>query len=94
MDDVGNDDVGNDDVPTMTWQVMLLALCSAIKLAFCTWCEIVVRGSRGKPTETARAVLADNQNDVVLSLGALIATVITQLSMPLWCAQPAGDGPS
>ena len=59
--------------------VLLLLLVSLIKLAFCTWCELAIRG-RGITTETARAVIADNQNDCVLSVGALIATVVTQLS--------------
>jgi len=49
----------------------------------------VVRGhGRGTTTETARAVVADNQNDLLLSAGALVATVITQLSMPLWFVDP------
>ena len=51
----------------------------------CLRCEMMVHGSRGITTETARAVLADNQNDVVLSLGALVAAVITQLSNATWC---------
>ena len=32
-----------------------------------------MHGGRGTSTETVRAVLADNQNDVVLSVGALLA---------------------
>ena len=45
------------------WEsVALLFLVSAVKFAFCYWCELVVRGQRGKfVTETARAVVADNQ---------------------------------
>lgn len=74
------------------WQsVALLALVSAIKFAFCFWCELAVRGTTGYglTTETARAVVADNQNDVVLSLGALVATVVTQLSASLWFVDPS-----
>ena len=71
------------------WQsVALLALVSLVKFAFCTWCELALRGRvhgyTAKVSETARAVIADNQNDVVLSVGALVATVITQMSAPLW----------
>ena len=74
--------------------MVLLALVSLVKFAFCTWCELVVRGAGGryfgtsKVSETARAVIADNQNDVVLSVGALAATVITQMSAPLWFVDP------
>ena len=71
--------------------VALLALVSVVKFAFCYWCEMKVRGQsgRGQATETARAVVADNRNDVVLSVGALIATVVTQLSAPLWFVDPS-----
>ena len=55
--------------------VLLFALVSLVKLAFCTWCELVVRGGRGITTETARAVLVDNHNDLLLSVGALVANV-------------------
>ena len=50
--------------------VCTLALLSVTKFFFCIWCELVVRGRRGTSTETMRAVLADNQNDVTLSAGA------------------------
>lgn len=52
--------------------VCTLAVLSATKFAFCLWCELVVRGRRDTSTETVRAVLVDNQNDVVLSVGALV----------------------
>ena len=36
-----------------------------------------------------RAVLTDNQNDVVLSVGALVALILTQLSSQLWWVDAA-----
>ena len=69
--------------------VCTLALLSVTKFFFCIWCELVVRGRRGTSTETMRAVLADNQNDVTLSAGALVALVVTQLSSSLWWVDAA-----
>ena len=48
-----------------------------------------MHGGRGTSTETVRAVLADNQNDVVLSVGALLALIVTQLSAGLWWVDAA-----
>jgi len=69
--------------------VSALALLSVLKFGFCLWCEVVVHGGRGTSTETVRAVLADNQNDVVLSVGALLALIVTQLSAGLWWVDAA-----
>jgi len=72
------------------WEmVSTLALLSVTKLAFCTWCEVVVHGRRATTTETVRAVLADNQNEVVLSTGALLALILTESSPHLWWCDPS-----
>ena len=67
----------------------VLGLICVAKLALCTWCEMVVRGVRGSNTESARAIVADNQNDVVLSTGALIALILTESSPHLWWCDPS-----
>ena len=51
--------------------------------------RVVVRGGRGTSTETVRAVIVDNQNDLILSVGALLALVFTQLSSRLWWVDAA-----
>ena len=74
------------------WEsVALLAAVSAVKFGFCVYCEVLVRGRShgGVTTAAARAVAADNQNDVILSAGALVATVITQIARSLWWVDPA-----
>ena len=68
--------------------VGVLGLICVAKLALCTWCEMVVRGVRGSNTESARAIVADNQNDVLFGLGALVAATIGRLSRAAWWADP------
>ncbi|KAL1515394.1 hypothetical protein AB1Y20_002022 [Prymnesium parvum] len=69
--------------------VVILGLICVAKLALCTWCELVVHGRRGSNTETARAIVADNQNDVLFGVGALLAATLGRLNhRGLWWADP------
>lgn len=48
-----------------------------------------MHGRRGSNSETARAIVADNQNDVLFGVGALLAATVGRINRKrLWWADP------